>query len=365
MVKVNEKENSLVSEAQDQLENLLREKTKLEVISDIDFEQPWASLPPSPGHTFGLQLKDRNEEIKLVVLVTKSLQPRQVDGIIFRLQREFPYEGVYHLLIAPNLSEKVRGRLEAEKVGWLDFGGNTHLELGTHLIHIEGRPIPKKHRERRPQLSLYTSKASRILRILLQGPLRSWKVEELAKAAEVSLGLVSKVRQLLLDLQAAEEDQDGIRITEADELLLEWVRTDDWEKRTETREYSLLESDPEKIASEVEALIAGKKHAFTRWYGAFLRQPYTLPAVTTLYVEDFPDEDVLKKALGARRVNGGGGLALVKPKDAGVFLGLQKIRGRNVVCDVQLYLDVIHAGRRGDDAAEELRKAENFSGGWK
>jgi hypothetical protein len=36
-----------------------------------------------------------------------------------------------------------------------------------------------------------------------------------------------------------------------------------------------------------------------------------------------------------------------------------------VVCDVQLYLDVIRAGLRGDEAADELRKTLDFSGGWK
>jgi hypothetical protein len=32
---------------------------------------------------------------------------------------------------------------------------------------------------------------------------------------------------------------------------------------------------------------------------------------------------------------------------------------------VQLYLDVIRAGLRGDEAASELRGMKNFSGGWK
>ncbi len=87
--------------------------------------------------------------------------------------------------------------------------------------------------------------------------------------------------------------------------------------------------------------------------------------MTSLYVEEFPDEGLLKEVLHAREVDRGGGLRLVKPGDEGVFQCLQEIQGRNVVCDVQLYLDVIGAGLRGDEAAQELRKAENFSGGWK
>ena len=38
-----------------------------------------------------------------------------------------------------------------------------------------------------------------------------------------------------------------------------------------------------------------------------------------------------------------------------MFHCLQEIRGRKVVCDLQLYLDVIHAGMRGDEAAHELK----------
>ena len=87
--------------------------------------------------------------------------------------------------------------------------------------------------------------------------------------------------------------------------------------------------------------------------------------MTTVYVEDFPDEGLLKNKLQARRVDAGGGLRIVRPKDEGVFLCPQEIRGRQVVCDVQLYLDVIRAGLRGDEAALELRGTENFSGGWK
>ena len=97
----------------------------------------------------------------------------------------------------------------------------------------------------------------------------------------------------------------------------------------------------------------------------FQRCPYTIPVVTTVYVEDFPDEDVFKEKFHVRRVDAMGRLRIVKPKDEGVFQCLQEIRGRQVVCDVQLYLDVICAGLRGEEAASELRSMENFSGGWK
>lgn len=324
----------------------------------------------------GIDLKLRFEVTKgqargstwwIHALIKHVVYPKQATEAIWSLKRSVEKsvggDPVYPILIAPFISESVAQRCEEEQIGYLDLAGNGNLEFGGIWIHRQG--IPRKYKELRPQKSLFTPKASRILRVLLQGPLRAYKVEELAQAANVSLGLVSKVRKLLLDQELVVETQDGIALSQPDALLDAWVKADDWAKRTEVREYSLLPHHPPEVAAQVAKLLEGKKHAFTQWFGAFLRQPYTLPVLTTMYVEDFPDEEVLKKELGARRVESGGRLRLVRPVDEGVFQCLQEIQGKKVVCDVQLYLDVIAAGLRGDEAASELRKAKDFSGGWK
>ena len=245
----------------------------------------------------------------------------------------------------------------------MDLAGNCHLAFGPLHIHVEGKP--NIHKEDRGLKTLHAPKATRLLRLLLQGPLVGHKVQELAGKAGVSLGLVSKVRTRLLDERLAEETPDGIRITKPDVVLDDWAAADRWKDRTTVREYSLLATDPAEIALKVHGLLGAKRHAFTQWLGAFLRRPYTLPVVTTVYVSEFPDEEVLKEKLLARRVDGGGRLRLVRPKDEGVFDHVRTIRDLPVVSDVQLYLDLLRAGLRGDDAAEELRKSEDFSGGWK
>jgi hypothetical protein len=49
-------------------------------------------------------------------------------------------------------------------------------------------------------------------------------------------------------------------------------------------------------------------------------------------------------------------------------VGLEEASGTSlglpVVSDIQLYLDLIEAGMRGDEAARELRNWAEFSGGW-
>jgi hypothetical protein len=54
----------------------------------------------------------------------------------------------------------------------------------------------------------------------------------------------------------------------------------------------------------------------------------------------------------------------VVPKDEGVLRPLQSVRGFNLVSDVQIYLDLQHAGLRGEEQAAELRKWPDFAGGW-
>jgi hypothetical protein len=312
------------------------------------------------------ELRVEDQSWTLVVEGKKSGQPREVRSAILQLKHFLsllpPDKLSYGLVLAPFISEE-SARICAEAgVGYADCVGNARLSFDRIFIEtrVEGNSLSVK----RETKSVFSPKATRVLRVLLQGPLRAWKVKDLAAAADVSLGHVSAVRQQLLAREWAEEEEGGLRIIKPDALLEAWAVADDWEKRTETREYSLLEFDPAKVAAQLEETLGGKKHAFTQWFGAFLRQPYTLPIVTSVYVEDFPDEGLLKNKLQARRVEGGGRLRIVKPKDEGVFLYTQEIRGRQVVCDVQLYLDVIRAGLRGDEAAQELRGSENFSGGW-
>jgi hypothetical protein len=87
--------------------------------------------------------------------------------------------------------------------------------------------------------------------------------------------------------------------------------------------------------------------------------------VVTAYVKKFPDEALVKEKLLGRRVSGGGGgLRLVLPKDEGVLHPSQTVRGFQLVSDVQIYLDLLRVGLRGEEQAEELRRWPDFAGGW-
>jgi hypothetical protein len=303
----------------------------------------------------------------LVVGVLRVGQPRevrtgalQVKHLLSLLPSETRGYGV---LLAPFISKESACLCAEAGVGYADLAGNARLSFDQ--VFIEIRVAENPFREQRLVKSIFTPKAARVLRVLLQGPLRAWKVKELADVAQVSFGHVSAVRKHLLANEWAVEESAGLRVNKPDKILSAWAAADRFEDRTTIREYSLLVSDPAELAQQVHVFLGTKRHAFTQWFAAELRHPYTTAPLTTVYVNEFPDETSLTETLLARRVDSGGRLRLILPKDEGVLNPLQTVRGLPLVSDVQLYLDLCQAGLRGTEAAEELRKWPDFSGGWK
>ena len=89
-----------------------------------------------------------------------------------------------------------------------------------------------------------------------------------------------------------------------------------------------------------------------------------MPQIVTAYVDDFPEHKAIEERLLARRVEEGGRLWLIRPSDPGVFSCSQSVQGFTLASDVQIYLDLLTAGHRGDQQAAELRKWPDFAGGW-
>ena len=276
-------------------------------------------------------------------------------------------DGVYGVLAGSWFSPEAIKLCRSLGIGCIDGKGNCLLSFRTVHIEVGGRPNPAKRKISR--LDVSKPKSARVVRTLLSNEHRIWKVVELAAKCEVSVGTVSKVRTRLLEKDWAAEEERGFFLTQPDALLKAWVAEDDWSKRTEVREYSLLENDPVKIATSSRTVFFRQSIlcAFTQWFAGWLRVPYTIPPVVSVYVTRFPDEDLLQRELGARRVAPGAGrLRLVVPSDfRGIVSDGRNIGDFYVVSDVQMYLDLLGAGQRADEQAEELRKAKDFSGGWK
>ena len=307
-----------------------------------------------------------NRSWTLLVETKQIGQPRQIRTAALQLKSylaglsdKFPRYGI---ILAPFISEQSAQICEEAGLGYADLAGNARISFDN--VYIETRSADNPFRERKEVKSLFAPKACRVLRVLLQGPLRSWKTVELADQADVSTGWVSAVRQQLITREWAVSDSSGFRVSNPNAVLDAWAAVDQWKTRTDVQEYSLLLTDPTGIAKSLRDYFGDRRHAFTQWFAGWLRHPYTTPPVVTAYVDDFPDQKAIEVQLLARRVAEGGRLWLIRPSDPGVFLRSQLVQGFSLVSDVQIYLDLLAAGRRGDEQAAELRKWPDFAGGW-
>jgi hypothetical protein len=303
----------------------------------------------------------------LVVEERRLGQPREVRTAVLQLERHLRHlpedMPCYGMLLAPFISEESAKICTAAGFGYADLAGNARLAFDQVFIETRGPDNP--FREKRETRSLFAPRATRVVRVLLQGPLRAWKVTELAKSAQVSLGWVSAVRQQLLTREWAAEDPGGVRVTKPGALLDAWANADDWEKRTLTHEYSVPLTEPLELADKLKDILTGEPPVFTQWFAGWLRHPHTTTKVVTAYVKQFPEDALIKEKLLGRRVSaGGGGLRLVLPKEEGVLRPVQSVRGFELVSDVQIYLDLLRGGLRGEEQAQELRQWPDFAGGW-
>src|SRR5258706_4784281 len=197
-------------------------------------------------------------------------QPREVRNGLLQLRQfldQTKGKSCYGVLVAPFLSEESARLCTEAGIGYADLAGNAQLAFDQVFIATHATDNP--FREKRETRSLFAPRATRVLRVLLQGPLRPWKVTELAESARVSLGWVSAVRQQLLAREWAEAKPKGLSVSKPAAILTAWAAADRWEDRTEVQEYSSLVTNTEQLAERVEKLLKGKPHAFTQWFAGW------------------------------------------------------------------------------------------------
>lgn len=254
----------------------------------------------------------------------------------------------YGLLIAPYISASGSQLLSEQGVGFLDRCGNCLLSFGG--IFIEHRGNPNRFARGRQQNSLFTPKASRIIRALLKDPGHAWKVTDLAGEAEVSNALVTHVKKLLAEQEWTGKQPSQLMLSDPRAVLKEWSNHYSFRKNRVRRYYSLdavpdVESRLMDAADRHKQCVALTGMSAAARYGAFAQ--YKRVAA---FCEGPPDE--LASTCGLKEVTSGENVWLLEPYDAGVFYDSRRFGDSLVVSPIQLYLDLFHIKGRGEDVAQ-------------
>ena len=287
----------------------------------------------------------------LVAEIKATGEPRVAREALNQLSRNWANQpDVVPVFIAPYISPKSAEICKQDNTGYMDLAGNCRLILDNVFVEREGRPNP--YSEKRDLKSIYSPKASRVLRVLLANPSMVWKIQNLANEADVSLGLVAIVKKSLEDREWIQKTEKGLVLREPEKLLAEWAENYSFRKNTTRDFFSLkavadLETDIAKVCVENK-----QRYALTGFSGSARLAPAVRSPRMMVYVENISNELIL--SLGLKEVTSGANVTLLEPYDAGVFYGTKEINGVCVASAVQIYLDLRGFRGRGDEAAAKL-----------
>ena len=293
----------------------------------------------------------QEKEQVLVVEFRKNGQPRMARDAVNQLQRYLnKVPGAYGVFVAPYISPAAAEICKQDEVGYLDLSGNCRICFDSIYVEQQGRPnLFAKKRDLR---SLYSPKAERVLRVLLNNPNKTWKTVELADEARVSLGQISNVKKLLLDREWVDVKKQGFLLIEPEQLLEGWKENYSF-RRNKTRDLYSIKSTAE-TESDISEFCRRKKltFAFTGFSGAARFAPSVRYNRAMAYVEE-TYEDMLTD-LSLKEVSSGANVSLFTPYDDGVYYGSRDVNGSRVVSPVQAYLDATGFRGRGEEAAQAL-----------
>ena len=300
-----------------------------------------------------VQADIRGTPITLIAEAKSQGEPRYVRQAADQLREyagQFP--GAYPIVVSSFISPQTADMLRSRGIGYFDMAGNVLIDFGSLFINVSGKP--NRNPVEKKLKSLFADKSSRILRVLLTNPERSWTVQDLTAEAGVSIGLTSRVKQRLIDFEVIPETKGGIKLSKPGELLDQWRKAYSYEKNEITRYYS---SSP---AAEIERRVAsfgartGTPYQMTMFSGASRVAPFVRYNFAAFYFSGSMPE--LERELAIGPTSSGANVWVLRPFDDGVYYGMQNRDGISIASNVQLYLDLINFKGRGEEQAAAIRE---------
>jgi hypothetical protein len=309
--------------------------------------------PSRPGPDLFIQADIRGTPLSLIAEAKLQGEPRYVRQAADQLKdyaAQFP--GAYPIIVSRFISPQTAETLRRRGIGYFDMAGNVLIDFGPLFIDIAGKP--NRNPIEKTLKSLFADKSSRILRVLLTSPERSWTVQDLSAEAGVSIGLASRVKKRLVDFDLIPEMKGGIKLSKPGDLLDQWSKAYTYQKNEITNYYS--SSDPVDTEKRVASFAArgATPYQMTMFSGAARVAPFVRYNFAAFYFSGSMHE--LERSLGITATSSGANVWVFRPFDDGVYYGMQNREGISVASNVQLYLDLINFKGRGEEQAAALRE---------
>lgn len=285
--------------------------------------------------------------LEIKTLGTPKSTREAVNLLVRRIQNE---PASYGIFVAPYIAPRSAAICKESGIGYVDLSGNCSIAFQQIFINREksGNQFPFKT----GLLSIYSPKSERILRVLLVYPYRTWKAIDLAKEAQVSLGMITQVSKKLIEEEWLKKTSQGITLNQPENLLADWSNNYTIKRNALNNFYSM------KSLQDVEIEIADTcnkmniPYALTGFSASNRLAPMVRGQRAMIYVSR--DIDSVAKKVGLKAVESGANIVLIQPYDDGVFWNAEPIADLKISDPVQVYLDLKRYPGRGEEAADFL-----------
>jgi len=285
----------------------------------------------------------------------KSLgSPSHILSSIAKIREIAQSKKAYPIIFTSYISQRSAEICRETEVGFLDSEGNAFLSFGDVLV--DRRVKDRTNIERRQITAIFSPRATRLIRVLLENAKKTWLITELAREAKLSLGHTSEVLRALVDQDYVNrQKRKGFQLENPAPLLDRWASEYDLSKNEITSLYS-FEKDFSALFRGIGDIsrVLELKSGLTLLSGASVVAPY-VARFSDIHVYVEGDIELWKENLDLREVQGGANVHLLAPYDEGVFYASRKVNGIPVIGNIQLYLDLFKYPARGKEQAEHLR----------
>ena len=302
-----------------------------------------------------VKTKYKNKEKNLVIEIKSMGEPRIIEQAISQLKLlTNNIENSYPIVASSFLSEKSREICKQLNVGYIDLLGNIYLDLP--YLHIDKESKETKPTEKKKQKQLFSPVATRIIRTLLVEPNNEWTIQSLSEKTQVSLGYTHRIIEKLTNELFIDRNKNyKLTLKDKSRLLDTWRESYSFENNS-IKSFYTIEKNKDVLFKKIEETSNSIEthYAFTLHSGASFIAPFVRYTDIHMYIESKIDQWV--KKLDLRPVESGANIYLISPFDEGVFQGLQTIDKKNIVSNIQLYLDLYNYPKRGREQADFLRE---------
>lgn len=352
---------SLFSENPYMSENILINQLSDSLPEGVALEGLGVPAMGVPGPDLQGTLKTPNGAFPVVIEVKNTGGTATFREAVRQVKAYTTQGGAIPFVAGPFFGKAARQVAKEEGVGIMDLAGNFYLKQGDVYIEkiVEKNPFAQTI----PLKNLFAPVSSRITRVLLTQPTKTWLLGELSQEASVSLGQTHKIVDRMIEEELMEwNSENKLMLKNPAKLLEAWKSV---YPSYEQKKFTFFSYQPnyQAILASVLEKSDNRQFALSFFSGADVVVPF-IRGITKvqLYVQQLSDIEKWKIDLELQEVESGGNVELYVPYDEGVFYQTQKVssevREVPVINNIQLYMDLFNNPARGVEQAEHLREVK-------